>query len=333
MVHSRKSITIHYRKLDDITNSFNGNSLQQAMVMAMGSNIDGIKIRDNWKHRSYRLPRRPEYNIFINHNEIGEDNCFGDLTLYSHGYIQPLLENTDDAPILPLSQISAPKGSEYVSSIMYWMIKDNHVFLIQSQSIRGRIIEDYLTWLFKEKSGVTDQNTNVLLDSTFDTNVVGADLEDISRIEIGGLSVSSQTDVSQPRDRITEGETYHQVDSRRSMGEKAERILEIILDNETDIRNLKRNLPEGAVLDVGVNIGFKSKYRKIAPAAMSSLLRNLPEEEVVAFGKDGRIKGNSITLKYNANAQFTGSLLDITDAQRCLNEAYENFVSNGRIEP
>jgi hypothetical protein len=66
---------------------------------------------------------------------------------------------------------------------------------------------------------------------------------------------------------------------------------------------------------------------------MQQALRNLPEGEVTAIGKSGRMTGKDIRLSYPVRVLSNGSLLDPDDVRAKLRSAYEYFVENGKIEP
>ena len=66
---------------------------------------------------------------------------------------------------------------------------------------------------------------------------------------------------------------------------------------------------ENAELRVLVHIGYRDRRREVARAPMQRALRNLPEGEVVARGRHGRLTGNDIRLSYPATISKNGSLL------------------------
>ncbi len=86
-------------------------------------------------------------------------------------------------------------------------------------------------------------------------------------------------------------------------------------------------------LEVSVHIGYKTRRRKLSRQPMQKALRNLPEGEITAVGKTGRLSGKDIRLSYPARVDLIGSLLAPNDVARALLEAYDYFVANGKIEP
>jgi hypothetical protein len=109
-------------------------------------------------------------------------------------------------------------------------------------------------------------------------------------------------------------------------------VLQAVMNNEADVQNLLESIPEDADLDVSVHIGYKTKKRRVSRAPMQQALRNLPDGEITAVGKHGKLTGKDIRLSYPVRVLSTGSLLDPTDVQAKLKDAYDYFVTNGKIE-
>lgn len=331
----RKQVTIHYRRLEDITNSLSGRTLEDAVRAAMQTTLESGIIADHWKERTWLIPPAEEDTLLINNRHDSGDCYFGDLTLYSRGHMQALLREEEDSPVLDVEQQPAPEGQEYVHSIMYWMIKSNHAFIIQSQSLQTKNLEAYLTWFLKEKTTVMNTQGHVILQAKFDSADVGGDLEDIKEIIVGGATTRlSASDVNTYQATEREILGYQAVaDTTRTGTDRAIEVLKAIMNNEADVMSILNNIPDEANLEVSVHIGYKTRKRSISRAPMQQALRNLPEGEIQAIGKLGRLTGNDIRLTHPASILKIGSLLDPEDALRALRSAYNHFVENGKIEP
>lgn len=66
---------------------------------------------------------------------------------------------------------------------------------------------------------------------------------------------------------------------------------------------------------------------------MQEALRNLPDGEIKAVGKHGRLTGKDLRLSYPVRVLSTGSLLDPSDVRDKLRAAYDYFLENGKIQP
>lgn len=330
---SRKSLMVHYRRLEDATGAFNGQTLEAAVRGAMQHPVDGGPLADHWKRRAWLIPPGDEDTLLSNVHYDGGDHYFGDLTLYSRGYMQALLREQDDAPILDIEQQPAPAGQEYVHSMMYWLIRNNHALVIQSQSLTSKSLENYLTWLLKERTPIIGDTGQVLLESKFDAAEVGGDLEDIREIVVGGTSTRLTASATPPlQTRETTG--YQAVaDATRTGVDKAREVLLAVMNSESDVMELIASIPEEASLQVSVHIGYKTHKRAVSRAPMQQALRNLPDGEITAIGKSGKLIGNDIRLTHPVSVLRQGSLLDPEDVKRALNQAYTYFVENGKIDP
>src|SRR5690606_35257797 len=131
----------------------------------------------------------------------------------TRGFLQALLDQMPDVPMLNVEQAPPPVGKEYVHSMMYWMAVGSHVLMIQSQSLGGKQLEEYLTWLLKDRTAAIGPTGQVLLQAQFDVDEAGGNLDDISEIIIGGTAaVHALPEPPAERDvREREVEAYHEV--------------------------------------------------------------------------------------------------------------------------
>jgi hypothetical protein len=106
----RQAVTIHYRRLEDITGAFGKLSLEAAIRAAMERPIGDEKVHEHWKHRAWVVPPSSEDTFLMNVFHDGGSYYFGDLTHYTKGYLQTLLAEAADTPSLLVEQHPPPKG-------------------------------------------------------------------------------------------------------------------------------------------------------------------------------------------------------------------------------
>ncbi|MDH1104805.1 hypothetical protein N5C55_02795 [Pseudomonas otitidis] len=348
----RKQVTIQYRKF--VRPEGVRFTLEEMIRSAMDYPIDGgIQL----KHRYLeRLHEEGTDNYFINLYQDSSEQLgfvFGDILHFSRGHLQALARTADqNAQSVPVQQLRAPEQSEYVHSQMFWMIKDDHAFVIQSMSLKSAELESYLSWLLKTKSSVLGSENSVTLTSKFDMDEVGGELADIQQIIIGGVATPPPRTPPQPQDpaqtveRVSEETQHRQIDTSRTTGwGTARRILAELLGGEANVTSLMQSVPADAELDVQVHIGFKTKKRKIDRVALNQLetgLRNVPDSQLQVKAKGRKIDADgSIRLHHKAsvklivamdgNNEIIGNLLDPADVLRATIEAYSNLVANGKI--
>jgi hypothetical protein len=151
MAIDRKPVTIHYRKFNRAATV--GQTLEELVRRAMESNVEGTtQIKERYLARLFTLNSD---NYFINTYSDGSGTIplvFGDILHFTKGHLQALCQTADDsASVVPVQQMKAPEQSEYVHSQMFWMLKGDHAFIIQSMSLRTIEFEQYLDWLLRRK--------------------------------------------------------------------------------------------------------------------------------------------------------------------------------------
>ncbi len=244
--------------------------------------------------------------------------------------------------------MKAPEQSEYVHSQMFWMLKGDHAFVIQSMSLRTEEFERYLDWLLKTKTSQMPSIAQIILDAKFDADVIGGDLEDIQEIVVGGVATPPPT-VANPEvvEQVSEVTQTGQIDTGRRAGwATATAILRELLGGDANVDSLMKSVPADAELNVQVHIGYQTKKRKIDRVALRQLetgLRNLPDSQLQVMAKGARKAADgTIRLHHTASIrlvkaldgdnQLIGTLLDPTDVLRAMVEAHNNFVANGKIQ-
>ncbi|WP_322521160.1 hypothetical protein SR882_10320 [Guyparkeria halophila] len=95
---------------------------------------------------------------------VHEDNMlFGEFILYVPGTNKQVVTVQQRQRELSVDQIQPPQDPdghprEFIDSVLYFGVKDNHLAIMQSQSLSDRDLERYLSWLLGSEGG------NVLLD-------------------------------------------------------------------------------------------------------------------------------------------------------------------------
>ena len=331
----RKSLTVHYRRMEDPVGALNRGTLETHVRNALQHIVKKEPLSKHWKHRAWIVPPDQSDTLLMNIFHDDGVSFFGDLTLYTKGFMQALLRNELNVAMLKVEQMPPPEGREYIHSMMYWMVLGNHVLTIQSRSLNTKHLERYLTWLLKEKTAQMGANGQILLTAKFDSQEVGGDLEDLRKIIVGGTGVMDAVSAQPPEkpvESVREVTEHVDVGARRSWGERALDILRAVMGNETDVQKLLQSMPDDADLDVSVHIGYKAKKRLVTRAPMQQALRNLPEGEITAIGKHGTMTGKDIRLSFPVSVLFNGSLLELDDVRKKLKSAYTYFVENGKID-
>ncbi|MGG7603516.1 hypothetical protein [Massilia sp. BKSP1R2A-1] len=112
-----------------------------------------------------------EWLRFVNSPRALSGFQFGVLLLYSPGLHHMAVEHTDEEKDeLDVTKLAPPLGKRFMESPLYFGVRDNHVVLIQSKSLRNESLESHLNWLLHE-SGVLVKGVNVKLTDTIPNEV------------------------------------------------------------------------------------------------------------------------------------------------------------------
>lgn len=349
---STKRCKIHYRKLRRDNNQFPDMTLAQAITAALNTVLpDGSSVGSKVENRITNAPGNSEYRRLMNYFHHDNDLVFGDVCLFSPGQLQALLQlnageehaTLDEAiKAWEIAEKKAPDGTEYLHGITYWMVIGDHFYQIQHVSISTKPIEEYFTWLLRDKAQILAPTQYVELQAEFDRAQLGDDLGDIKSVEIGGLIPQTEqtpAEASQANKKSVEVDTVRSVGDRFVQGfQKAQKILEDLL-GPVEAKKIIDSMPTEASLEVKVNISYRAKKRKFQKEFMKNLasgLRNIPDGEILVRGKDGEIKGQDARLSADMNVKrvsASSSLLNMEDVLRQMKEVHRRFLHDGRIQP
>ena len=335
MAKTTRPATVHYRRLVSVPGMTS--HLAGAVDQALETVVDGVSFRDDWHRRIETLHADPPQSRFINNVHSDNLTVFGTLCAYTERQMQALIDTSPTAASadVPVSDAQAPIGSDYLHGIAYWLIVRDHCYVVQHPRVTSKAIEQYLTWLL-QRTGILRNAQAIVLGSQFDLTDVGGDLDDVVSIEIGGLAPETVGG----HDDATVEVTTRDVEERRSLRElkptftKARRVLEGLL-GEIGASHFMDNMPDGAALDVTVNIGYRSKKRKIERAGLKDVgtqLRNLGDGDVKIRGRNGTTHGNDARLHMNMPFKLiraNGILLDLEDARTQLRRVHDRFFEDG----
>jgi hypothetical protein len=261
--------------------------------------------------------------------------------------LSPDEEQPDLADVLEAYEIAeaeAPRGHEYLHGLSYWLAMDDHFYQIQHISLQSGAMEQYLTWLLRDRARVIDGAHHVALRSFFDPAQLADD--EPSFIQVGGI-VPETIRADPPRLEAPAPELAPEVvevEERERLGggilgwSKGRQILEELY-GRLRAQELLDAVPNEASLEVSVSIGYRAKKRKLQKGFMKDLaagLRNLPDGEVTVRTKSGTAKGPDARLFMDMSIRrvsATSSLLELEHVRDQMLEVHRRFLHDGKIEP
>ena len=259
---------------------------------------------------------------------------FGNLVLYASEQNRAIIAIDDNADELDIEQIAPPKSNdgrrrEFLESILYYGIKQNHVVLLQSMSLRARELELHLNWLLRE-ANLIDKDNAVFINN-FAPQVTHEKLEqsEVKSVQIGAPLVDYFEEVTEP---LAEAKS---VTKRfRPFGEGIE-ILKPLLGNR--IVDLSWDeLDASSNLEVFVEITYK---RQTDPGSqkllnrLTTALRHVGDDDVRIELKDGGvIIGSDLQIKSFKNIEAYNGLKNPQDVFQKMSDWLLESLERGIID-
>lgn len=320
----RKKVTVQYRKLEDFGGAFAGSKLQSVLVSCMSHAISGVTVGDNPACRKFKAE---DYGtLILNTYDAQKAYFFGEIVRFDPGAKLQLIETATHQKSYDLKQANAPAGHEPIKGILYFMIVEDHVMIIESDVSTARA-EKYLSWLASELTKVLPSGTHVILLADLQLDGAAAQLSNVEKIVIKPQPIMTPSAAIPETEEGIVGSTLHGVAQTDA--------LEVLKAAGMDAAVIQSMVADNTQFEVTVQIRFKGQRRikSLSKNETSRLLRNLPEDELTLVGPGGRQRNGKIEkLSYVANVLQQDSLLLPSDVLRALNEAYQHFKSNGYID-
>lgn len=138
-----------------------GNFNLESMLVAAVSKLDDVNKREE------KLSEGAAAYRVVSSAKKRHGMMTGRMLQYTPGQRQSLLERDDANKDYALSGALPPRGRdnkqrEFVESILYFAVKDNHIMIIGSSVLNPRSFENHINWLLS-KAGQLKEDENSLL--------------------------------------------------------------------------------------------------------------------------------------------------------------------------
>lgn len=97
----RKSLTVHYRRMDDPVGALNGATLEARVRGALAHHFGGGALSQHWNRRAWLIPPDNSDTLLMNLYHDDGVSFFGDLTVYTRGYMQAKAQADPRSMALP----------------------------------------------------------------------------------------------------------------------------------------------------------------------------------------------------------------------------------------
>ena len=328
MTIESKRKQLHYRKASFLKSI--GRSLQDLIEEALSKltpvkfrfeGLDDVSPDETWRR-------------FINTHRAAMGMQFGNIVLYAADQNRTIIAINDDSDELDIEQIAPPSPTdgrrrEFLESILYYGIKENHVVIIQSMSLRSRELELHLNWLLRE-ANVLDQQNAVFLNN-FAPQVTHERLEqsEVKSVRLGTPLIDHYEEVA-----LKDAETKSVKKRFKPFGEGVD-ILKALAPNRFGELSWDE-LEASTNLEVFVEITYK---RQTDPSSQNLLnrlttaLRHAGDEDIRIELRDGGVVvGSDLQVKTFKTIHAHNGILEPQDAFSKMNEWLLEILERGVID-
>jgi hypothetical protein len=298
--------------------------LSIAVGSALDVEVDGVRLNDDVALRTYV---DPDYGSIILNGRFQAANgdVYGELVRFDPETNIPLLmQNSSSKAELEVRELVKPNDAEVLRGMTFFLIREDHVLVIE-QDLGNTAMERSLRWLLCERTTSIRSNARIaLIPKLFLGDELDA-VPDIRMIRLkpgaarlDELDLSRKTTVERPIDV-----------------EPATDILGILRAAHFDTTIIERIMRDNSLsVEMTLSVVLKAgrSTMKVEGADAMSLLRNVPEDDLILLGEGIRKnRGVYERLSNPVMVELKGNILDRKDAWRALREAVQTYRDNGLI--
>jgi hypothetical protein len=252
-------------------------------------------------------PNAPSFHLIGHTSNEPDGFLFGALLAYSPGVVPLFLVDDGAAADVTLEKLKAPDTKaglrrELLNSILYFGVFDNHLVMMQSQSLKSLQAETYFQWLLHQSNVLLKTNTVTLLDTP--SASVRKKIESskgIRGIKLGGgqlLPTSAMPKMEiHTEEREIQKVSTAPVQSTSTKGVMG--VLESLLD-PADLAKIDFDTIAGSNIELTLLLRYKTKTTVEGHKLMNSLgaaLRHSEDFETeLELEGGGTLKGSELKL-------------------------------------
>jgi hypothetical protein len=341
-----RSKTIHYKRAV-ITNTHL--TLQGLLKAAFDSKGKATKA----KQRREVLNPDDQSCRLINHHKEYNGMLFGQLIFFEPGRSQVLITLDDDADYYEIDSITPDsidngpdevedakikKRREFIDSMLYFGVLDNHVVLVQSASLRARELEAHLAWLLGSCTEVIDSNSALILqDKPSEETIKKIEKAPVKSVHLGTpvearVDESSLTDKNEPS---PEASGFAKKVKWIPCGMGADVIQAALGADWFERLDLDSSLDE-ANLQVTLEITYLRRTTRNGQKMLDNIatsLRHIDEADVkIDLHGGGTLRGNDLKLTGTVSVKTNNGIVDESDLYHQLHSWMVTKVRTNEID-
>lgn len=161
---------VHCRRFDANAKELKGKTLEVLCREALNTEKSGAKLWARPEDRVLDVGDGEGRKIFLNKVADLSDAVFGEICLAQAKDLQALLNmkpsqvklsDLTTATVYDLDEREAPKGSEFVRGLAYWIAIGNHVLFVKTHSMTPELVRLYIDWLLKARGAKRGNSENL----------------------------------------------------------------------------------------------------------------------------------------------------------------------------
>lgn len=250
----------------------------------------------------------------INLHQTSDNMLFGQFLSFEPGLRHTTMTVDADQPAFDLESMAAEatedgKRREFLESIGYFGVIDNHVLLVQTRGLTSREFEDYLRWLLTTQTQQVPHDSLLILEDP----IANTARNQAARRDIRGVTIGGQvTSVAVPE---TDG--VYAV-ARHELAPDALSALKAFLPLDALNRLSLADSLEADSIELRLTVRIKGK--RVASDAGQELLRTIgratrhldPRDYALELNGNGSLKGTELKLHkaVSVNTHQSGGLVD-----------------------
>lgn len=269
----------------------------------------------------------------INHKRNYDGILFFQMIMFEPGGSQAFIEMDEDAEFYALDaltneSLNKPESAEqkekfrkeFVDSLLYFGVFENHLAVLQSSSLRARELEAHLGWLIANFGGVPTGTAIILSDQPSQSTFEKIAAKPVRNVKLGTpVKAEEENSVADSEGRVALSEVADDVLNPRKVkfhpaGMGADVIRAALGADWFNQLNLDSDLDE-ANLQVSLEITYMRKTTKVGQQILDNIatsLRHVDEADIrIELEGGGIIKGGDLKLSGTISVpKLTNGLLD-----------------------
>jgi hypothetical protein len=266
---------------------------------------------------------------------------FGQFLTFQPGMKHSLIALDDSKKTFDVSAIAAEQkdgiAQEFLDSIAYFGVMENHVVLAQTKALDSRDFENYLNWMLKTATSIIEADDDIVLEDPAATKV----RKKHARLHIRGLTIGAPVRAHLSPSTVSGNETRQVQTSTYTLHGAGANVLRSILpEGALDKLSLKSSL-ENDNIEVQVTIRLKGRVDASSSAekllrAMGRATRHMDENDykLELQGSNGELSNSTFKVKHPHSVKTTsaGGLVDEIDFCRKMANWLQKVITEGYAE-